>query len=246
MQQCASDSSRASSRFFKPPAGRPAAALPPHERMHRAADASALTNEQDAHCDGSAGEVTIVAHDIGAVRGMERQISALVTGLLELGHKVTVIGRTCDLPPGAAVTFHRVRGPSRPFVIAYPWFLVAGSLAVRRWRRGIVQATGAIVLNRVDVIAVHYCHRVGSPPPSRAPRVFPAHVRLAGALKRLGERVCFCINRAATFVCVSEGLAEELREYYPALAGRIVTIYNGIETSSFAPGMRHAEAVTLR
>jgi UDP-glucose:(heptosyl)LPS alpha-1,3-glucosyltransferase len=191
-------------------------------------------------------DVTIVAHDIDSVRGMERQLSELVSGLRRLGHRVTVIARRFELPASEGVVFHRVRGPSRPFFIAYPWFLVAGSLAVRRWRRGIVQATGAIVLNRVDVIAVHYCHRVGSATPSRATPVFRAHVRLAGALKRLGERVCFRINRAATFVCVSEGLAEEIREYYPALAGRIVTIYNGIDTSSFAPGMRHAEALALR
>ena len=30
-----------------------------------------------------------------------------------------------------------------------PWFMVAGSIAVRRWRRGLVQVMGAIVPNRV-------------------------------------------------------------------------------------------------
>src|SRR3954447_18276648 len=95
-----------------------------------------------------AAELTIVAHDIGSVRGMERQLSDLVTGLSDLGRRVTVIARTCELPAGARVEFIRVRGPARPFVIAYPWFLLAGSLAVRRARRGIVQATGAIVLGR--------------------------------------------------------------------------------------------------
>ena len=39
--------------------------------------------------------------------------------------------------------------------------LVAASVAVRRFRRGVVQATGAIVVNRVEVISVHYCHQVG-------------------------------------------------------------------------------------
>ncbi len=95
--------------------------------------------------------MTIVAHDIGAVGGMERQLTQLVLGLRSLGHRVTVIARTCDLPAGADVVFHRVRGPGRPVPIAHPWFLLAGSLAVKRWRRGVVQATGAIVLNHVDV-----------------------------------------------------------------------------------------------
>jgi glycosyltransferase involved in cell wall biosynthesis len=190
--------------------------------------------------------VTIVAHDIDSVRGMERQLSELVGGLRRLGHRVTVIARRFELPGSEGVVFHRVKGPSRPFLIAYPWFMVAGSLAVRRSRRGVVQATGAIVLNRVDVVAVHYCHRVGDATPSRATPTFRAHVKLAGALKRLGERVCFRVNRAAAFVCVSEGVADELREHYPALTERIVTIHNGIDTTSFAPGGRHGEAAALR
>lgn len=204
------------------------------------------TSEHRARRAHTACDVSIVAHDIGAVRGMERQLAELVTELARLGHEVTVIARTCELPAGAGVVFHRVRGPSRPFAIAYPWFMVAGSLAVRRWRRGIVQVTGAIVLNRVDVIAVHYCHRVATPTPSRATRIFRAHVRLAGVLKRVGERVCFRINRAATFVCVSEGVAEEIREHYPPLAARTLTIHNGVDTETFAPGRHLQEARAMR
>jgi glycosyltransferase involved in cell wall biosynthesis len=191
-------------------------------------------------------DLTIVAHDIGAVRGMERQLSELIVGLRRLGHEVTVIARTCELPAGVNVVFHRVRGPSRPFVIAYPWFIVAGSLAVRRWRRGIVQATGAIVLNRVDVVSVHYCHQVGVATPSQPSPVFRAHVKLAGALKRIGERVCFRASRAEAFVCVSEGVAEEIREHHPALAERVVTIHNGIDTQRFAPHARRSEAEAMR
>jgi len=194
----------------------------------------------------TARDLTIVAHDIGSVRGMERQLSDLIVGLRRLGHQITVIARTCELPAGTSVAFHRVRGPSRPFLIAYPWFMVAGSLAVRRWRRGVVQATGAIVVNQVDVIAVHYCHQVGTPTPSRATLMFRVHVKLAGALKRLGERACFRTSRAAAFVCVSNGVAEEIREHYPALADRVVTIHNGIDTKRFAPGASQGEAEAMR
>ncbi len=191
-------------------------------------------------------EVTIVAHDIGPVRGMERQLSDLVIGLRQLGHQVTVIARACELPAAAGISFHRVRGPSRPFLLAYPWFMVAGSLAVRRWRRGIVQATGAIVLNRVDVVSVHYCQQVGTATPSRDTWLYRAHIKLTGSMKRIGERLCFRASRARAFVCVSAGVAEEVREHYPRLAGRVLTIYNGIDTASFAPGLRHEEARALR
>ncbi|HEX4437395.1 MAG TPA: glycosyltransferase family 4 protein [Solirubrobacteraceae bacterium] len=196
---------------------------------------------------GAPGEVTIVAHDIGSVRGgMERQLSELIVGLVALGHPVTVIARTCELPPGVQVDFHRVRGPGRPFLIAYPWFLLAGSLAVRRRRRGVVQATGAIVLNRVDSVAVHYCQQVGTATPSRDTLLFRAHIAMTGALKRIGERLSFRAGHARAFVCVSEGVAEEIREHYPQLADRVVTIYNGVDTDSFAPGLHEQSARALR
>ena len=192
-------------------------------------------------------EVTIVAHDIGSVRGgMERQLSELIVGLTELGHRVSVIARTCELPAGVEVDFHRVRGPGRPFLIAYPWFLLAGSLAVRRWRRGVVQATGAIVLNRVDSVAVHYCQQVGTATPSRDTLLFRAHIAMTGALKRIGERLSFRASHARAFVCVSEGVAAEIREHYPQLADRVLTIYNGVDTDSFAPGAHEESARALR
>lgn len=195
---------------------------------------------------GPAGPVTIVAHDIGPVGGMERQLTGLLLGLQGLGHDITVIARTCELPAGAQVSFHRVRGPGRPFAIAYPWFMIAGSLAVRRWRRGLVQATGAIVLNRVDVLAVHYCHQVGPVNPSRSTRLFRGHVRAAGVLKRAGERLGFRRARAAAIVCVSDGVADEVRANFPELAARVQTIHNGVDTELFAPGSRSAQARALR
>lgn len=216
--------------------------------MRPAADAPLVSEAQGQQDRARAAgcEITIIAHDVGAVRGMERQISDLVLGLQRRGHKITIIARTCELPPEAEAVFHRVRGPGRPFVIAYPWFMLAGSLAVRRWRRGLVQSTGAIVLNRVDVISVHYCHRVGSPTPSRATAIFRAQVTLAGALKRIGERLCYRVGRAKAFVCVSEGIADEMRHYYPALSDRVVTVHNGIDTTGFSPGSRRAQARALR
>src|SRR5437899_3259379 len=145
-------------------------------------------SEQRTPPAAHARELTIVANDIGPVGGMERALSALALGLSELGHRVTVIARTCDVPSEAGVEFHRVRGPARPAVLAYPWFLIAGSIAVKRWRRGIVQATGGIVANQVDVVGVHYCHQVGPANPSRSTRLFHAHARIVALLNRIAER----------------------------------------------------------
>jgi UDP-glucose:(heptosyl)LPS alpha-1,3-glucosyltransferase len=191
-------------------------------------------------------EITIVAHDIGPVGGMERQLVDLILGLRRLGHDVSVIGRTLELPAGTSVRFHRVRTPGRPFSIAYPAFMLAGTLAVRRHRRGVVQATGAIVLNRVDAVAVHYSHQVGPVNPSRTTMAFRLNAAVASLLKRLGERLSFRANRPAAFVCVSDGVAEEMRRAFPALAPRVTTIHNGIDTDAFAPGRRAADGRALR
>lgn len=191
-------------------------------------------------------EVTIVAHDVGSVGGMERQLAELAVGLRRLGHRVTVIARTCELPAGAGVDFRRVRGPSRPFLLAYPWFMIAGSLALRRWRRGVVQATGAIVLNRVDSVAVHCCHQVYRARPNRAGGIFRRYAGAVGLLARAGERVCRRANRAAAYVCVSEGVAAEVQAHFPDVADRVLTIHNGVDTDAFAPGVRTHEARSLR
>lgn len=217
-------------------------------RTEAVSDAGHRGGPSEAACD-----VTIVAHDIGSVGGMERQLAELVVGLRRLGHRVTVIARTCVLPPDdeaasqyANVTFHHVRAPSRPVALAYPWFMVVGGLMVRRLRRGVVQATGAIVPNRVDVIAIHYCHQVGPAHPSRSTWLFRLHIKLVGHMLRLGERVCFRRNRSASFVCVSAGVADDVRRHYPELADRLLTINNGVDTDKFAPGVREQEAHALR
>jgi glycosyltransferase involved in cell wall biosynthesis len=177
---------------------------------------------------------------------MERQLAQLALRLRRCGHEVTVIARTCELPADAGVVFRRVRGPSRPFLLAYPWFMLAGSLAVWRWRRGIVQVTGAIVLNHVDVIAVHCCHQVFRAKPSRLTTAFRLYIGVVGPIKRIAERVCFRVNRSAAVVCVSDGVADEVREHYPWIARRVRTIHNGVDTQAFAPGARPGEALAMR
>ncbi len=190
--------------------------------------------------------VTIVAHDVGPVGGMERQLAELAVGLRRAGHEVRVIARTCELPAEEGIVFHRVRGPSRPFLVAYPWFALAGSLLVWRRRRGVVQATGAIVLNRVDAIAVHCCHQVHRASPNRPLPLLRWYVRAVGVLARVSERLCFRANRSAKFVCVSDGVAAEMREHFPELAAGVVAIHNGVDTGAFAPGTRTREAGALR
>jgi glycosyltransferase involved in cell wall biosynthesis len=191
-------------------------------------------------------EVTIVAHDVGSIGGMERQLAELILGLIRLGHRVTVIAWTCRLPAQEGLSFHRVPGPRRPFLLGYLWFMIAGSLVLRRRRRGVVQATGAIVLNRVDSVAIHCCHQVYRAAPRRSTVPFRIYEGLLGMIKRGAERACVRANSTASFVCVSDGVAQEMREHYPAAAERILTIHNGVDTEAFAPGSHDSESRALR
>jgi glycosyltransferase involved in cell wall biosynthesis len=188
-------------------------------------------------------EVTLVAHHIGPVGGMERILTELAMGLRERGHPVTVIAYACELPDGSGVDFHRVRGPSRPFVLSYPWFMIAGSMLLHRRRRGVVQATGAIVLNRVDFIEIQYCQQVGPATPSRSSWLFRINASVAGLLGRIAERVCFRLNRPWRFVCASDGVGDEIRQYFPQLAERVVTVHNGVDVDVFTPVSASQEGV---
>ncbi|HEX3692394.1 MAG TPA: glycosyltransferase [Solirubrobacteraceae bacterium] len=199
-----------------------------------------------AESGGGERQVTIVAHDIGSVGGMERQLAELIRGLCADGWDVTAIARTCALGEGEnGVRFHRVRAPARPLLLAYPWFLLAGSLALRRHRRGVVQATGGIVLNRLDAVAIHCCHQVYRPEPQRSGVAFRRYAGATALVSRLGERLCLWANRPERVVCVSEGVAAEVREHYPRLAARVQTIHNGVDTELFAPAT-HERAAALR
>jgi len=215
--------------------------------MSTAASSSApLGAAEGAKSPGAPVPVTIVAHDVGSVGGMERQLAELAVGLHELGHPVTVIARKCVLTAGSGVSFHRVRGPSRPFLIAYPWFALAGSLALRRHRRGVVQSTGAIVLNRVDSVAVHCCHQVYTAKPGRPGLGYRLYGGAVGVVKRFSERLSVRRNSDAWFVCVSEGVSEEVRSCFPAVAAHVRTIHNGVDTTEFAPGAVPEAARALR
>ena len=44
------------------------------------------------------------------------------------------------------------------------------------------------------------------------------------------------------FACVSEGVAEEVREHYPRLAPRVIAIHNGVDLERFEPGRWREQA----
>jgi glycosyltransferase involved in cell wall biosynthesis len=183
--------------------------------------------------------VTLVAHEVGAGGGMERQLAELATGLLDHGHAVTVLARACELSPHPHLRWVPVPAPARPFALAYPWFFLAGSFLVWRHRRGLVHTTGAIVLNRADTSTVHFCHRAFV---RRSGRTTRARRRTAGhrinswiwtRLSLVAERWCYRPERTKSIVGVSEGVARDVEREFPKMAGRVTVIPNGVDLREF-------------
>jgi UDP-glucose:(heptosyl)LPS alpha-1,3-glucosyltransferase len=195
--------------------------------------------------------LTIVAHEVAPLGGMERQLSRLICGIAERGAEVTIVAARCELPRATrGVRLIRVRGPRWPFVALYTWFFVAGGVCLRRHRRGLVHATGAIVPNRVAVSTVHYCHeaaRARGLERARSPAWHhAAYAALAAWLSRAGERWCYRAGRVRRLVAVSRGVSTELRRHFPATGDAVVTIPNGVDADEFRPDPQAREAMRRR
>jgi glycosyltransferase involved in cell wall biosynthesis len=170
---------------------------------------------------------------------MERHLTELILGLINRGHVVTVVSRSCELPPHRLLRWIRVPAPARPFTLAYPWFFAVGSLIAARVRRGVLHTTGAIVANRADVSTVHFCHHAaartgGLTRESRADLLHRLNARVATRLSVLGERLCYRSRVTQRIVAVSPGVAGEMRRFFPAMRGQVEVIPNGVDLSRFA------------
>jgi glycosyltransferase involved in cell wall biosynthesis len=93
---------------------------------------------------------------------------------------------------------------------------------------------------------VHYLHHVGPTSPSRSTWLYRANARAAALLGVLAERLCFALNRPWRIVCVSDGVADEVREHFARQADRVVTVHNGVDTEAFSPRSRAHEAKVER
>ncbi|MEA2273880.1 MAG: hypothetical protein QOI98_2588 [Solirubrobacteraceae bacterium] len=188
--------------------------------------------------------VTIVANEVGSGGGMERQLMNLVNGLVRRGYPTTVISRECSSRTHPLVTFVKVRGPRRPFVVAYPVFALVASWKLLRHRKGLVHVTGAIVFPKADVVTVHLCHHAvariaGLVRTRSASRIGRTHARIAAAFSRRGERWAYRSGRLRRMVSVSDGGRRELVAAFPELAEIVVTIPNGVDVP--AVGQRDVE-----
>jgi UDP-glucose:(heptosyl)LPS alpha-1,3-glucosyltransferase len=102
-----------------------------------------------------------------------------------------------------------------------------------------VHTTGAIVFNRADTSTVHFCHRAfvrRTGRTSRARRQTVAHrinSWIGTRLSLAAERWCYRPGRTASIVGVSQGVAREVEQEFPRMAGRVSVIPNGVDLREF-------------
>lgn len=182
--------------------------------------------------------VTFVIMDVGPVGGMERQATEILRGLVADGHEVTVLARTCEDVPG--VRFARVPTPMRPFSIAFPLWILWASVMVARIPSDLVHVNGAIVLNRADVITIHFCHRAYQASftlaeRTRAGLTHRVNARVVSALARAMEAWCLRPGRAKDVVAISAGVGREVERWYPRRRDTPTIIRYGVDGERFRP-----------
>lgn len=184
--------------------------------------------------------IVLIAYEVSPTGGMARAAHDLASVLIERGLQLTVVARSCELPPTPNLRWIRVPLPARPASIATPLFFLLGPIAVWRAGGGLRLSEGPTVASRVDVMRVHFLHRGYSRTPTSRQRTrdslaYRLNALLASVLGRLWEQWCLNPRHARAVVAVSSGLAGELKCHFPELDGRVEVIPNGVDLAAFRP-----------
>jgi glycosyltransferase involved in cell wall biosynthesis len=193
--------------------------------------------------------LTVVAHEVRVSGGMERAQYEVIAGLLERGWDVLLLARVSELPPHERLRWRPIRTPRRPFALAYPAFAVVASAAVARHRRGLVATLGAIVINRVDVMTVQFCHHGfaerASQRAQRSTLARRVNDRIGAAMTLAAERWCLRAGRVTHITAVSALVAAEIDRHFGGTADSTV-IPNGTDLDLFRPDAARRRDVRAR
>jgi glycosyltransferase involved in cell wall biosynthesis len=199
------------------------------------------TRKRDRIASRAGIHVVLVAHDVHDGGGMERACAELIRGAPR-DIDFTVVSRTLADDLRERVTWKRVPTPTRPFLLKYMTFFVLAGLRLLRTGRGLRHAVGAIVPNRVDVAAVHFCHagyvsRTKRLAPPGATRLRALNTAATRVVSKLAESWCYSPGRVRALAAVSAGVAHELETHFPGVP--VVITPNGVDIARFGSVEEH-------
>ena len=180
--------------------------------------------------------VALLAHDVHNEGGMERACLELLDRASDRIDFVVISSRL-DTSVRPKVRWRRLPLPERPFPLKFAVFYVLAGLRLVLERVDLVHTVGAIVPSKVDLASVHFCHAgyraAGSgyaSPPSTLRRINTAVSR---SLALITERRSFSSGRVRLLACVSSGVEEEVRQWYPGVD--VALTPNGLDHHRFRP-----------
>jgi glycosyltransferase involved in cell wall biosynthesis/GT2 family glycosyltransferase len=182
--------------------------------------------------------VALVAHDVHDRGGMERVCAEMIRrGTREFDFVVVSATLAPDLRP-LVTDWIQVRVPPRPFPLKFVSFWLRAGRRVRSLDVDVVHTVGAIVPNRIDVAAIHFCHAgfisiQGRLAPPATPLIRTANTSVARFLALAAERWCYRPGRVRTFAAVSDGVRTELLRHYPGV--KVQVTQNGVDLDRFHP-----------
>jgi glycosyltransferase involved in cell wall biosynthesis len=191
--------------------------------------------------------VALIAHGVHDEGGMERVCAELVKRGSDR-YRFTVFSTELDPQLRGLVTWRRIPVPKRPIPLKFVAFFLAAGLRLTTSSANLSQSVGAIVPNRIDLAAVHFCHagfveRTGSLSPPGRTVLRRINTSLARFLALATERWSYRPERTRLLAAVSTGVAAELQHHYPRVPLRITP--NGIDAERFSPDHKVRDQIRL-
>lgn len=184
-------------------------------------------------------KLAIVAHNVNNRGGMEIHLSEIIKRSRK-DFDITVIATEfmADYPD---VNFIKVPIPQRPVFLKSVLFTLIVSIILLFRKFDFVHTTGAIVLNRVDLATVHFCHKaynsLGYNDRVKGAKTLAHKLNswMQGKFAIVMEKICYHPKHIPNLVVVSEHVKEEIVKHFSYKEKDVTIIYNGVDTTTFKP-----------
>ncbi len=190
--------------------------------------------------------IAIASPAFGETGGISRYAWALAVHLRNRAHVVRCFGMTFEGGVGMADRDSVLRVPPWPHSASMYFFNRRVAKLITDSTFDIFHTQGDVA--RAMVTTAHSCHKAGM---ARRRLVGehtggPMNFHIADSLRLQIERSLYGGRRYAKIIAVSQGVKEELMEYYAVPGSDCVVVPNGVDLRTFHPALRATRGSTLR